>query len=56
MVLHHIFGKLAEVTDRFKFDSNNIWNMDENGGATVLKIAKIVAEKGPKHIGTINSG
>lgn len=34
------FSKLGEVMDRYKFDPNDIWNVDETGITTVQKPSK----------------
>ena len=38
------FDKLAELMDRYKFESHDIWNVDETGISTAQKPSKIVAQ------------
>lgn len=41
--------------DRYKFDPNDIWNVDETGITTVQKPSKTVGAKGVKQVGGITS-
>uniref|UniRef100_UPI00358FE895 uncharacterized protein n=2 Tax=Myxine glutinosa TaxID=7769 RepID=UPI00358FE895 len=49
------FTKLAEVMDRYHFQPNDIWNVDEFGVTTVQKPINIVAKKSVKQMGAITS-
>ncbi|XP_059053650.1 uncharacterized protein LOC131847939 [Achroia grisella] len=49
------YDNLANVMDRYKFEPNDIWNMDETGVTTVQKPSKIVAQKGVKQVGAVTS-
>lgn len=49
------FDLLAQVMDRYKFKTSDIWNVDETGVTTVQKLSKVVAEKGMKQVGGITS-
>ena len=41
--------------DRQKFESHDIWNVDEAGISTVQMASKIVAVKGTKQVGALTS-
>ncbi|KAB0801102.1 hypothetical protein PPYR_05456 [Photinus pyralis] len=50
------FKKLAEVLDTYKFEPNDIWNVDESGFSTVpSRNSKIFATKGRKQVGILTS-
>lgn len=49
------FENLEEVTDKHKFQSHQIFNMDETGISTVQEPNKVLAKMGQKRIGTITS-
>ncbi|XP_045198321.2 uncharacterized protein LOC123552643 [Mercenaria mercenaria] len=49
------FTKLAEVMDRHMFDACSIWNVDETGVVTVVKLKNGVAVTGVKQIGSLTS-
>lgn len=50
------FDNLHSVYQKYKFDSNSVWNMDETGVTTVQKPTKIIAKKGKKQVGRATSG
>lgn len=50
------FDNLKKVFSRHKFQSADIWNMDETGLTTVQKPGKIIGRRGVKQIGAITSG
>lgn len=54
--VQNYFDKLAQVMDRYKFAASTIWNVDETGVSTVLKLSKIVAAKGKRNVGSVTSG
>ncbi len=45
------FNNLVSVLEANKFNSNDIWNIDETGVGTVQKPVKIIAEKRKKRVG-----
>jgi transposase len=49
------FDNLSTVMDRYRFEPQNIYNVDETGLTTVQKPSKIIAEKGTKQVGSITS-
>lgn len=49
------FDNLADVLDRYNFQPNNIYNVDETGCTTVQKPNKVIAKKGVKQVGAITS-
>ena len=52
-IVKQFFDKLAEIMDRYKSESQDIWNFYETGISTVQKPKKIVAMKGTKQVGAI---
>ncbi|XP_030762940.1 uncharacterized protein LOC115887614 [Sitophilus oryzae] len=49
------FNLLKEVVDRYKFEPQDMYNVDEMGIATVQKPDRIVARKGAKQVGFVTS-
>ncbi|KAB0795832.1 hypothetical protein PPYR_09893, partial [Photinus pyralis] len=49
------FDNLASVMDRFHFEPQNTYNVDETGITTVQKPSKVIAKKGTKQVGSITS-
>ncbi|XP_011696449.1 PREDICTED: uncharacterized protein LOC105455090 [Wasmannia auropunctata] len=49
------FDNLANVYERFHFECQDVWNVDETGVTTVQKPGKILATKGEKQIGAVTS-
>lgn len=49
------FDLLEEVLNRYKFECQDIYNMDETGVTTVQKPDKIIAQKGIKQVGSVTS-
>lgn len=49
------FDNLGKVLDKYKFEGQDIWNVDETGVTTVQKPQRIVARKGMKQIGALTS-
>ncbi|XP_041982716.1 uncharacterized protein LOC121735820 [Aricia agestis] len=50
------FNHLATVLDRYKFEPQDIYNMDETGVTTVHKPDRIVTRKGMRQVGALTSG
>lgn len=51
----NFFNKLSSVLDRYNFEPQNIYNIDETGVSTVQKPSKVIARKGTKQVGSISS-
>lgn len=49
------FANLKKVLDKYKFEPQDIWNMDETGIVTVQKPNRVVARRGFKQIGAVTS-
>jgi hypothetical protein len=49
------FNNLAEVLDKYKFQPQDIYNIDETGITTVQKPQKIIARRGTKQVGAVTS-
>lgn len=49
------FSNLRTVLEKHKFQSKDIWNVDETGVQTVQRPSKIVAEKGARQVGKTTS-
>ena len=49
------FDNLANVMDKYKFSSSDIYNTDETGCTTVQNPAAVVTEKGKKQVAAITS-
>lgn len=50
------FGHLTEIMEKYKFEPQQIWNVDESGFSTVpSQNAKIFATKGRKQVGILTS-
>lgn len=49
------FNNLKSVLEEYKFESKDIWNIDETGVQTVQRPNKIVAEKGVRQVGKATS-
>lgn len=49
------FINLENVLKRYKFSPGDIWNMDETGITTVQRPDRIVARRGVKQVGRVNS-
>ena len=54
-MLDYFFNNLADVLERYKFQSHDIYNVDETGITTVQKPPRIVAGKGAKQVGSMTS-
>lgn len=52
----NFFDNLYSVMTRYRFEPQNIWNMDETGVTTVQRPSKILARKGFKQVGSMTSG
>jgi len=50
------FDNLQSIYQKYKFDGNSVWNVDETGVTTVQKPTKIITEKGKKQVGRATSG
>lgn len=50
------FSLLEEVMDRYKFEPQDIYNVDEMGITTVQRPDRIIAKKGIKQVGYVTSG
>lgn len=50
------FDNLANVLDRYKFEPQDIYNMDETGVTTVHKPDRIVTRRGMRQVGALTSG
>lgn len=50
------FNNLGQVYDKYKFQIQDVYNMDETGLTTVQRPTKIIAKKGTKQVGAITSG
>jgi len=50
------FNNLGELYEKYKFGSQDVWNIDETGVTTVQKPSKIIASKGMKQVGAATSG
>lgn len=50
------FNNLGEVYDKYKFELQEVYNMDETGLTTVQRPTKIIAKRGTKQVGAITSG
>lgn len=51
--VNNFYDKLGEVMDRYKFQSNDIYNTDETGFTTVHTPKGVVVARGIKQIGSI---
>lgn len=49
------FDNLKDVIDRFKIESQNIWNMDETALTTVQRPCSVVSQRGVRNIGAMTS-
>ncbi|XP_065317439.1 uncharacterized protein LOC135925845 [Gordionus sp. m RMFG-2023] len=49
------FDNLKSLMDEYKFEPQDIWNMDETGVTTVQDPGKVIAEKGMKQVGFLTS-
>lgn len=54
-VVEGFFEKYKEVLLKHKFESQNIYNMDESGLSTVHNPPKVIAPKGTKQVGGVTS-
>jgi len=54
--INSFFDKLSAVIDRYAFQANDIYNLDETGVTTVQRPSKVIARKGAKQIGALTSG
>lgn len=50
------FDNLDTVYEKYKFQVNDIYNVDETGLTTVQRPSKIIAKRGIKQVGAITSG
>jgi hypothetical protein len=53
--LEMFFANLTEVYDRYKFQCQDIYNVDETATTTVQKQTRILATKGVKQVGAVTS-
>lgn len=49
------YDNLATVMERYKFEPQNIYNVDETGITTVQKPDRIVARRGARQVGSVTS-
>lgn len=49
------FDNYQEYIDKYKFDSNRIYNVDESGMSTIQRPQKILATAGRKQVGVVTS-
>lgn len=49
------FNNLGKLYEKYKFGSQDVWNIDETGVTTVQKSSKIIASKGMKQVGAATS-
>ncbi|XP_037870942.1 uncharacterized protein LOC119629361 [Bombyx mori] len=49
------YDNLANVMDRYKFEPQNIYNVDETGITTVQKPDRIIARRGARQVGSVTS-
>lgn len=54
-VVASFFKNYASVMERFKFEPQDIYNVDETGLTTVHKPVKVIAQKGKKKTWRYNS-
>ena len=54
--VNKFYGNLETVMEKYKFQPNSIYNIDETGLMTVHKPPKVIASKGEKQVGQITSG
>lgn len=50
------FKNFQSVMTRYKFQAQDVWNVDETGVTTVQAPEKILAKKGEKQVGAMTSG
>lgn len=50
------YDNLATVMDRYKFEPQNIYNVDETGITTVQKPDRLIARRGTRQVGSVTSG
>nr|XP_023028779.1 jerky protein homolog-like [Leptinotarsa decemlineata] len=50
------FNNFGKVYDKYKFELQEVYNMDETGLTTVQRPTKIIAKRGTKQVGAITSG
>lgn len=50
------FDNFSNFLERYKFESSDIYSVDEAGVTTVQKPNKVVAIKGTKQVGAVTSG
>lgn len=53
--VNNFFSLLQEVVDRYKFEPQDIYNVDEMGITTVQRPERIIARKGIKQVGSVTS-
>jgi hypothetical protein len=53
--VHIFYTNIEKVTDKYKFESSKIYNMDETGISTVQKSGKILGPTGQKQVGSATS-
>lgn len=51
----NFFDNLQKCYQKYKFNPNMIWNVDETGCSTVTNTPKVVTESGVKRVGQISS-
>ncbi|XP_024941863.1 uncharacterized protein LOC112494517 [Cephus cinctus] len=49
------YDNLATITDRYKFEPQNIYNADKTGITTVQKPDRIIARRGARQVGSVTS-
>lgn len=49
------YDNLANVMDRYKFEPQNIYNVDETGITTVQKPDRVIARRGARQVGSVTS-